>query len=442
MKMNHIKQKYVEKGFIGFITFCITSIIYFICTYIYKTYLYLFVPVKKNQLLFISTPDYADNAYAFYKYMQNHYKNQYDYIWLISKSYPELPSDTIDTHFIRYTSKRHRYQTLKAIKSILTSEYIFYTHISPMQTLKKRNKQSIINLWHGCGYKAHERTASQSKQTDNRFDYVLVPGKEFIATKQKFWGCVQEAILPIGYPRYDQLFIKSDTARQYAIDIKQNANTLVIWMPTFRKTKNNQFPEESITYNYDLPILHSIDSLKELDFYCKQFNIKLCIKRHILQIDYEEENIPCQNIVFIDNDDIEEAGIQLYEILPYTDALISDYSSIAVDYLLLDKPIGFCLDDFEQYKSTRGFVFDDPLTYMPGTHIYTFEDLIQFLADVATDKDPYTNERHEMMTLMHNPCNNYCERIWQTIQALKEKMIMLVIINPILFLIHHQQYSL
>ncbi len=39
--------------------------------------------------------------------------------------------------------------------------------------------------------------------------------------------------------------------------------------------------------------------------------------------------------------------------------LVSDYSSVAIDYLLLDRPLGFTLDDYEAYTESRGWVFDD-----------------------------------------------------------------------------------
>ena len=49
-----------------------------------------------------------------------------------------------------------------------------------------------------------------------------------------------------------------------------------------------------------------------------------------------------------------------------SDALITDYSSVYFDYLLLDKPIGFTVDDMELYIKDRGFIFNNPEEYMPG----------------------------------------------------------------------------
>ena len=64
-----------------------------------------------------------------------------------------------------------------------------------------------------------------------------------------------------------------------------------------------------------------------------------------------------------------------YELIGISDGLLSDYSSVAVDYLLLDRPLGYVLADYNIYKEKRGFVFEDPLEYMPGEKIYNVCDI-------------------------------------------------------------------
>jgi CDP-glycerol glycerophosphotransferase (TagB/SpsB family) len=48
----------------------------------------------------------------------------------------------------------------------------------------------------------------------------------------------------------------------------------------------------------------------------------------------------------------------VYELLPYVDVLLTDYSSIWIDYLLLDRPIVFIPYDLEEYKETKGLFLD------------------------------------------------------------------------------------
>ena len=133
------------------------------------------------------------------------------------------------------------------------------------------------------------------------------------------------------------------------------------------------------------------------------------MKLHRLQPDY---NIPFDdfsNIKKINNDTFEKVDVQMYKFLAFTDALISDYSSIAVDYLIIDRPIAFALQDYEEYKRTRGFVFEEPRDYMPGHHLYCLNDLIGFISDVSLGLDPYKNKRLEMRNVAISISDDYCK---------------------------------
>ena len=122
----------------------------------------------------------------------------------------------------------------------------------------------------------------------------------------------------------------------------------------------------------------------------------------------------------MNNDDLNTEGVDLYSLLHYSDALISDYSSVSVDYMLLNIPIAYCLTDYEDYQDKRGFVFKNPLEYMPGNHIYSFEDLMEFLVSVAKGNDLYATDRERLMPVMHNRCYDYCKRIMEYIGAITD----------------------
>lgn len=158
--------------------------------------------------------------------------------------------------------------------------------------------------------------------------------------------------------------------------------------------------------------MQSAEDLLKLDQACREKNLVILVKKHQYQQDFGIDNAALTNIRFIDNQTFSDHQIQMYEFLPCTDALISDYSSVAIDYLLIDKPIGFTLDDYESYKQTRGFVFEDPLAYMPGAHIYTLEELIRFVGDVAEGApDPYKAQRAEVRTHTNKYSSDFCKRI-------------------------------
>lgn len=375
--------------------------------------------VDPKKILFSSAPSFSDNAWFMYEYLYSILDSNYNFVWLSNSIDRVRPLQSRTKNVFQQTFYSPKHTTLKSLREIATSKYIFFTHYSPVEWISPRQGQVVVNLWHGCGIKSVGTNNNKMIKT-GPFDVALVPGKAFIETKSFFWRCSQSNILPIGYPRYDCILRDDSTTEQWVNKMK-GEKKLVVWMPTFRSTIKRGFPEDDIKYTFDIPLLKNNKGLYDLDKFCSNHNILLCIKRHRLQLAYSSENQPLSSIVFMNNNTFLDNGIELYSFLRYTDALISDYSSVAIDYILLNKPIAYSLDDFEEYKNTRGFVVDNPLVFMPGHHLYNYEDLLTFLHNIADNMDPYISQRQTLLPLVHNPCRNYCERIWKAVKDLEIK---------------------
>lgn len=107
------------------------------------------------------------------------------------------------------------------------------------------------------------------------------------------------------------------------------------------------------------------------------------------------------NIITTDNAFLASRGVGLYNLLGAADALITDYSSVYYDYLLTGRPIGLTVDDFEEYKQNRGFVFDEPEKILTGTRMETVEDLNAFVDAVADGIDPFREEHARINGLVN-----------------------------------------
>ena len=97
-----------------------------------------------------------------------------------------------------------------------------------------------------------------------------------------------------------------------------------------------------------------MNELKELDSYLREQEIILIIKKHPLQTEWDENEQEFTNIRYVAEALLEKKQIKLYELIGISDGLLSDYSSVAVDYLLLDRPLGYVLADYNIYKEKRG----------------------------------------------------------------------------------------
>jgi CDP-glycerol glycerophosphotransferase (TagB/SpsB family) len=84
------------------------------------------------------------------------------------------------------------------------------------------------------------------------------------------------------------------------------------------------------------------------------------------------------------------------------DVLVTDYSSIYTDFLLLDRPIIFTPVDLEEYEAERGFFFDygnDVCT--PGPKVRNAEDFLAALDAELSGADPYHLTRGASRSLFH-----------------------------------------
>ena len=99
------------------------------------------------------------------------------------------------------------------------------------------------------------------------------------------------------------------------------------------------------------------------------------------------------------------------ELLKHVDVLVTDYSSIYADFLLLDRPIVFTPVDLARYEDERGFFFRYA-DHTPGPKAVTGPDLLDALEDALSGADPCAEQRASARELFHaHPGGGACERI-------------------------------
>lgn len=383
--MERYTVKWFLKGCYNHITTSLNKIIYYIS---------LVFPIKNNMILFESQPDYTDNSYFLYLYLQKH--SFMDIEWI---------SDTMPCNKevnITYNLK-NGFHPLTYHK-IATAKYIFFSHSFPY-FWKKKKKQVVIYMTHGCPIKKNKLN-NNTTPPDNyikrsNFDYALCIGEGAVMPQARFCMCKPSMILPLGYPRNDFLILKKGNSSSNPF-MKNIDGKLIIWMPTFRASNFKSLSENRSQSKFGLPILKSKIDLDYLNSFLKDNRTRLLIKIHRLQANYPVFNLKYSNIDFITDSNLSEKKVLLYEIIGKTDALLTDYSSIYFDYLLIDRPIGFTLDDYHEYMADRGFVFEDLKSQLVGYHIYSLDDMIQFFNDVINNKDKFKEARNEIKHHFHN----------------------------------------
>lgn len=95
------------------------------------------------------------------------------------------------------------------------------------------------------------------------------------------------------------------------------------------------------------------------------------------------------------------------EVLAMFDLLITDYSSIYIDYLLLERPILFLPYDREAYLKTRGFNFDyDEVT--PGPKPKSYAEFLNSIEGLLYNEMNYVENRKKIerkFNKIQKPCS-------------------------------------
>lgn len=271
--------------------------------------------------------------------------------------YWNLPHSLKDLIKISYYS-----MTSKVI--IIDNTNIYFAYIM----LKKQQK--LIHVGHGCcgplkklamdrpSYNIHE------KFCNDQYDDFLVASDSAAKYYASAYGIKKEAFTKIGHPCIDLLI---HNQKEYEKEFFEKYPDLInkkiiVYMPTFRLTS------DIIERNYDYEI-----DWDKLDKYLEEKDYIFLIKRHPVMLQNDIKIIKKEYNNIIDIDDISH-----YSLMVASDLLITDYSSVFQEYLLLDKPIIFYCPDLESYSKSTGLYCKIP-DDLPGTFCKSHEELIYAL---------------------------------------------------------------
>ena len=169
-------------------------------------------------------------------------------------------------------------------------------------------------------------------------------------------------------------------------------------MPTFRKGYLER--EEGEVSDSIIPV----NNFNEMDFYefLKANNYLLLLKLHPQEEGLYKTRLSKykDHIYFLNKEKLIKENMDLYEILPHTDMLITDYSSVYFDYLLLNKPIVFINTDLEKYRETRGLLLEPYDQWTPGLKVREFEELIKVIKN-SFSEDTFIKQRKELIDIFH-----------------------------------------
>ena len=291
--------------------------------------------------------------------------------------------------------------SLKGLWRVLRSKYVFLTH-GPGDILYARYsfRKVVIYIGHGTPIKTFIYTNPNftfkekllSKLEVSTYSYIVASSETEKMTLTKCFNKSVDEVIITGAPRNDLLFkVQRNIKKEYGFD------KIVLYAPTFRD--NGSF--EYFPFNDFEP--------KKLGNFLHQNNIGLFLRSHVNSKESQKiKNI--QNVIFFGQDS--EPEIQ--NVLGCFDALITDYSSIFIDYLLLNRPIFYIPYDIEVYKINRGLLYNYS-EVQAGESISSFAQMISCFNDLILEKDNYSKMRNDIKRRFHKYESNFTERLLEAV---------------------------
>ncbi len=353
----------------------------------------------KDIVMLESTNDFDGNSGALYEYLKKTDRS-HQYVWVLKEE--ENKKLLPDPRDIAICPKKN----LEDMK-----QYIYYQTVARWQIWdnqhirKVRLDQTNVFLQHfGMGYK---KSIGLYKAPEY-VDYVLTTN-EFVyrMSNQSMQYAPETKVIYGELPRNDVLF--SGRGRELEKLVEGSYDKVVMWAPTLREVKKGNRSDSSREYPFGISVVYREEEMEQLNEFLRQKEILLLLKIHPNQKkNYRDREY--SNIRYLDAKAIKK--VHAYKLLTQMDAMISDYSSIVYDYMLLDRPIAWALDDMEEYQLP--FLMENPLEYMPGEKLYCFQDLLRFLEQVKRGEDPYRQERALIAARCNAPMEGKgCEHIAQ-----------------------------
>ena len=367
-------------------------------------------PRSKDKWLIGNKTGWCDNSKYLHIYIAEKVGNVRP-IW-ISKSRKERD-------YVRKKGlEAYRKWSIKGIYHALTGgAFLFSSNISDINYWASGNAVKI-NMWHGVGLKKLGMKGSEIYNPDSLTTRILTPffydaptlfiGPSDMMAKH-FADCYMmrnEQMLKVGYPRCEFLRKSKreilNTIHKYednevkkTIGVIEKYNKTYIYMPTFRDAQTDFLQASHLDFR-------AIDEL------LKAKNQLLILKLHPATRISSESMQDLSNVMELDK------NIDIYPILPFTDVLITDYSSIYYDYLLMpDKNIILFPFDYEDYiKNSRDLAFDY-LTFSPGQKAWNSNQLMSIL-----DKEPdlsFPEREWIIEQFWGSQYENACEKIIEAI---------------------------
>lgn len=359
-------------------------------------FLSFIIPRSKDILIFGGDKGlrFADNSRYMFIYCSVHTNKKC--IWL---SHDEKIVERVRARGYRaYLAK----EPLGVYYGFRAKWHIFDVALNDTCTFSSRGAY-LLNLWHGMPIKNIGKILNPYGKIGqiNKKYFFSFANKELQYTILNAFDIAKENMIISNQPRNIVFNISEreneiyETSEEKEIlkklrTIKKQKGKILGYFPTWRDHGVENFM--GIENTKELKVLNDLLVMHDAYILTKRHTCSFKEYKHSgysKQAEINEETIDSlSNILTIGFD------IDLNSVITECDILISDYSSVIIDYLLMDKPIVLYIHDLEKFQKGHGLYYDYN-EFRFGRQVFSMDELRQTLKEYFENEILFSNEYRE-----------------------------------------------
>jgi len=347
----------------------------------------------------------------------------------INKMIPQNIREKYEVEFVKQEL------TQSYINKVRSADILITTHANILENKNEYNPNQIIfDLWHGFPLKTmgfadnNEPNKNLMGERWSNIDYLSSYSSLYSDYMHQCFKVDKSKFFITGSPRNDLLLesywkekreINSSLSKLFESDL--GTSKVIFYMPTYRNLHYNDRADTNLVRN-NIFGLNGFNS-EQFELFLEENSLVLILKLHPseekLYLNKFEQN---KRIYVLTDEMLMKNNIDSYEILGYTDMLITDYSSVYFDYLLTNNPIIFLPIDKEEYEQRRGFIVNSYNEWTPGPKVNNQLDLQKSIEQFLNNKNLYSKEREKIKNIVHEYQDNLSsERVWNFVDNTVDK---------------------
>jgi CDP-glycerol glycerophosphotransferase (TagB/SpsB family) len=291
------------------------------------------------------------------------------------------------------TTRVVRARSARGVWAYVRARAVVHTH-GVYEAPRRSRRKVFVNVWHGMPVKRLDiRPLIAARQTDVFTATSEVHGEHVMQS----WGLARSQIAVTGLPRNDRMLRASSSPRPRMLEGVTHGKPLVLWMPTYRQSVAGDIRLDGHEFGNDFEF-PGADS-QTISALARRCDAHVIAKLHPMSPvgrlgEYDGLSV-------WDEFSLRAHGLTLYELLGHADVLVTDHSSVWVDFLLLDRPIVFSIADLTEYSRTRGHYFQPLAQHLPGPLVTDIPGLEACLRESLAGSPEWSRRRRELRSVHH-----------------------------------------